>query len=42
MGFTQDDLEALAEKAGRPFYEIGLDCTIDTETGAVEIVKAYT
>jgi hypothetical protein len=30
----------LAEKIGRPFYEVTLSCTLDTETGAVEILSA--
>ena len=30
--------EELSELIGRPFYEIRLDCTLDTESGAVTIV----
>lgn len=30
--------DELYEKIGRPFYEIEFDCTLDTETGAVEIL----
>lgn len=35
------DHEDLSELIGRPFYEITLDCTLDTETGDVtmEIAK---
>ena len=39
IGITDEDaIDALAEKIGRPFYEIALDCTIDTETGEVKIL----
>lgn len=31
-------LDELMQKIGRPFYEVELDCTLDDETGAVEIV----
>lgn len=34
---TVDD--DLMGKIGRPFYEITLKCTLDTETGAIAIVK---
>jgi len=37
-GLTSAQIEDLAEKAGRPFYEVALKCAIDTETGKVEIV----
>jgi hypothetical protein len=37
-GIDIDD--ALMEKMGRPFYEVLLSCTLDTETGAVEITGA--
>lgn len=30
--------ENLMEKIGRPFYEIGLDCTLDTQTGEVRVL----
>jgi hypothetical protein len=30
----------LAQKVGRPFYEVELECTLDTETGHVTIVSA--
>lgn len=30
--------EAMIEKMGNPFYEVGLNCTLDTETGEVKIV----
>ena len=33
--FMPDD--ALLEKMGRPFYEVALDCTLDTETGEITI-----
>jgi hypothetical protein len=29
----------LAAKIGNPFYEVTLTCTLDTETGKVEIVS---
>jgi hypothetical protein len=29
--------DELAEKIGRPFYEVMLTCELDTETGAVTI-----
>lgn len=32
--------EELAEKIGRPFYEIEFSCTLDTETGEVVILGA--
>lgn len=32
--------EELLEKIGRPFYEVRLMCTLDTETGAVSILSA--
>jgi hypothetical protein len=32
---TIDD--ALEQKIGRPFHEVQLQCTLDTETGAVTI-----
>jgi hypothetical protein len=31
--------QELRQKMGRPFYEIRLNCTLDTETGEVEIVS---
>jgi hypothetical protein len=34
-GITIDD--ALAEKIGGPFYEVQLQCTLNTKTGAVTI-----
>jgi len=30
----------LAVKIGRPFYEVVLACTLDTETGAIAILSA--
>lgn len=30
----------LADKIGRPFYEVHLKCTLDTETGEVKILAA--
>jgi len=30
----------LMERMGEPFYEIELHCTLDTETGVVEILSA--
>lgn len=32
--------DEVKEKIGRPFYEIMLNCTLDTETGSVKIVSA--
>lgn len=32
--------EELMEKIGRPFYEVCLNCELNTETGAVRIVSA--
>lgn len=32
--------DELAEKIGRPFYEVRLICELDTETGAVNILSA--
>ena len=29
--------DELAEKIGRPFYEVALSCTLDTDTGKVVI-----
>jgi hypothetical protein len=37
-GISIDD--DLADKIGKPFYEIALSCTLDTETGEVEITGA--
>lgn len=30
------------ERLGRPFYEVALNCTVDTETGAVTILGVTT
>lgn len=30
----------LADKIGRPFYEVFLHCSLDTDTGVVEILGA--
>ncbi len=35
-----DELIALADKIGDPFYEVRLDCELDTESGSVRLVKA--
>jgi len=32
--------EDLWQKIGRPFYEVTLQCELDTETGEVEILSA--
>ena len=40
LDLTEDEKEDLNEKIGRPFYEICLDCTLDTETGEVQLIKA--
>lgn len=39
VGVSRHD-EAFWEKVGRPFYEVTLECTLDTETGEVELVRA--
>jgi hypothetical protein len=39
-GIQIDD--TLAQKIGRPFYEVAVDCTLDTDTGAVTINGART
>lgn len=36
LGISADD--PVWENVGRPFYEVGLDCTIDTESGEVKIL----
>lgn len=33
-------VDALAEKIGNPFYEVQLQCTLDTMTGEVRILGA--
>lgn len=33
-----DISEDLMDKIGRPFYEVTLNCTLDTETGEVKIL----
>ncbi len=35
------DEEELMEKIGKPFYEVTLNCMLDTETGAVTLVSAH-
>ena len=37
---SQWDWEELEQKMGKPFYEVKLSCTLDTDTGKVEILKA--
>lgn len=32
--------DSLADKIGNPFYEVQLQCELDTETGAVTILGA--
>lgn len=34
--------DELAEKIGRPFYEVQLQCVLDIKTGAVTILGAST
>lgn len=41
-GYAHEYTEELAQKIGRPFYEVTLSCVLDTETGRVEIVRATT
>ena len=38
-GLDGDEAEALRQKVGRPFYEVTLECTLDTETGEVKLLK---
>lgn len=39
--FPEDrDIEEIVELLGRPFYEVTLDCILDTETGEITLVKA--
>ncbi len=40
-GIPREEWGPLEQKAGRPFYEVTMECEIDTETGKVEILKAY-
>lgn len=40
VGLTEEQIEELDQKAGRPFYEVTLDCTIDTDTGEVKLIEA--
>lgn len=35
---TRQEEWELGDKAGRPFYEIGLRCEFDTETGRVTVL----
>jgi len=37
---THDEMYALSDTAGRPFYEISIPCEYDTETGQVIILAA--
>ena len=39
-GIEIDPDSQLAQLIGRPFYEVVLSCTLDTETGAVQILGA--
>lgn len=39
-GIEIDPDGELAQRIGRPFYEVTLHCTLDTETGAVQILGA--
>lgn len=34
-----DEREALLQKTGSPFYEITLECELDTETGKVTVLE---
>lgn len=40
VGFDIDPESELAEKIGRPFYEVKLECELDFDTGIVTILKA--
>lgn len=40
-GWTEEEIEALAQKIGKPFYEVTLQCELDDETGEVKIVSAH-
>ena len=37
---SEEEKEELMEKIGRPFYEVGFNCTINDETGAVNIISS--
>lgn len=39
-GLTEAQQEDLAEKAGKPFYEVTLRCEIDDQTGEVTLISA--
>ncbi len=36
---TKRQLDELMESIGRPFYEVTLECTLDTETGEVAVLS---
>ena len=38
-GFAGDEREEIAERTLMPFYEVELDCELDTETGEVTVLK---
>lgn len=40
VGIDIDPDGALAMKIGNPFYEVALDCLLNTETGEVTLVSA--
>lgn len=35
----EDEKDALLQKIGRPFYEVTLECELNTKTGRVRILK---
>ncbi len=41
-GVPSEEWGPLEVKMDRPFYEVTMECELDTETGKVEILRAYT
>lgn len=37
---TKQQLDELMQKIGRPFYEVTLECELDTETGKVTVLDS--
>lgn len=38
VSMTSEEIDDLYQKMGRPFYEVTLSCTLDTETGEVKVL----
>lgn len=36
---SEEELDELMEKIGRPFYEVTLECELDTETGQITLLQ---